>query len=164
MTAPKLRFNCFSSPKNNNCEKNWTLFNYKDELRFVYEWQPLTIGKIIDASTSEIIITQEGPPIFKHFRGSTNGYLYNNEYWFITHIVEHSKPRHYYHCMVVLDGDTLQHKRHSRLFTFDGEKVEFCLGLIVEDERIITTNSNWDATSKLKVFDKKTLLKDLFDF
>lgn len=164
LTAPKLRFNCFSSPKNNNCEKNWTLFNYKDELRFVYEWQPLTIGKIIDASTSEIIITQEGPPIFKHFRGSTNGYLYNNEYWFITHIVEHSKPRHYYHCMVVLDGDTLQHKRHSRLFTFDGEKVEFCLGLIVEDERIITTNSNWDATSKLKVFDKKTLLKDLFDF
>ena len=88
---------------------------------------------------------------------------YNNEYWFITHIVHHSKPRHYYHCMVVLDGETLKYKRHSRFFTFDSECVEFCLGLIIEDERIITTHSNWDSTSKLYVYDKETLLKDLFE-
>ena len=65
--------------------------------------------------------------------------------------------------MVVLDGETLKYKRHSRFFTFDSECVEFCLGLIIEDERIITTHSNWDSTSKLYVYDKETLLKDLFE-
>lgn len=161
----RLSFNCFESPKNNDCEKNWALFSHKNDLKFIYHWNPLTIGRIIDASTSEFIeVEEQGPPIFKYFRGSTNGCYYKNEYWFITHIVHHSKPRHYYHCMVVLDGETLKYKRHSRFFTFDRECVEFCLGLIIEDERIITTHSNWDSTSKLYVYHKETLLKDLFEF
>jgi len=161
----RLSFNCFESPKNNDCEKNWALFSHKNDLKFIYHWNPLTIGRIIDASTSEFIeVEEQGPPIFKYFRGSTNGCYYKNEYWFITHIVHHSKPRHYYHCMVVLDGETLKYKRHSRFFTFDRECVEFCLGLIIEDERIITTHSNWDSTSKLYVYNKETLLKDLFEF
>ena len=161
--AAHLSFNCFASPKNHDCEKNWVLFSNNNDLRFIYNWNPLTIGRIIDASTSEIILEEQGPPIFKHFRGSTNGCYYNNEFWFITHIVHHSKPRHYYHCMVVLDGETLKYKRHSRFFTFDSECVEFCLGLIIEDERIITTHSNWDSTSKLYIYDKESLLKDLFE-
>ena len=50
--------------KNNDCEKNWTLFSHKNDLKFIYHWKPLTIGRIIDASTSEIIVQEEGPPIF----------------------------------------------------------------------------------------------------
>ena len=55
----RLSFNCFESPKNNDCEKNWTLFSHKNDLKFIYHWNPLTIGRIIDASTSEIIVEEE---------------------------------------------------------------------------------------------------------
>jgi hypothetical protein len=63
----------------------------------------------------------------------------------------------------VLDKNTLKLKKYSYLFKFDlAEKVEFCLGLVVEDERIIVSHSNWDKTSKLKLFNKKQILKELF--
>jgi len=36
------------------------------------------------------------------------------------------------------------------------------LGLVVEDDRLIVSHSNWDRTSKLKIFDKEQILKELF--
>jgi len=159
----KLNVKCFESPKKHDCEKNWALFSHNNELHFVYEWSPLTIGKITDKSV-DIIAKKEMPPIFKLFRGSSNGFLYNHEYWFVCHIVHHSKPRHYYHCIVVLDAETLTYKRHSRFFTFSGEKIEFCLGIIVREKTILMSHSCWDSTSELKIYDKNELLKDIFEY
>ena len=102
------------------------------------------------------------PHIFTKVRGSTNGALYGDELWFIGHVVKYSKPRKYYHLFIVLDKNTLELKNYSKLFTFDTNvNVEFCLGLVVEDDRLIVSHSNEDRTSKIKVYDK-TILKDIF--
>ena len=121
------------------------------------------IGEIQN-DTMQIIQQDEGPPILRHLRGSSNGFLYKGEYWFVCHAVEYSSPRHYYHCIVILDGLTLYYKRHSRFFTFSGEKVEFCLSIIIRDTTIVMSHSCWDRTSEVKIYNKNELLKDIFNY
>ena len=106
-------------------EKNWVLFdNY-----CVYSWNPLIIGKIND-SIFEEKYNINTPSVFKHLRGSTNGIRINNEIWFICHAVSYEDRRYYYHIFVVLDAITLNVKKYSYFFTFDGNKVEYTLGFI----------------------------------
>ena len=133
-----------------------------DHLRVVYKWYPLTIYDFAKMQLGTVT-RKETPLFFKKVRGSTNGAIYKDELWFIGHNVEYGKPRKYYHLFMVLDKDTLELKKYSYLFTFDSNAdVEFCLGLIVEDERIIISYSNKDRTSKIKTYDKKMVLKDIF--
>ena len=86
-------------------------------------------------------------------RGSTPGFSYNNEIWFNSHLVSYETPRHYYHIVAVFDKE-MNYKRNSPPFKFEGEPIEYCLGLVVEEERIICTYSTWDGTTKLVVYDK----------
>jgi hypothetical protein len=76
------------------------------------------------------------------------------EYWFVVHIVSYEQPRHYYHMIVVFD-DNLNLLRYSAPFKFEGDCIEYCLGIVVEDERIILSYSNWDRTTRLGIYDKK---------
>ncbi len=163
LTKDKLEYNEIFSPIKAKCEKNWALFLHGEELKAVYKWYPLTIYDAINTGKLGKKQEIEMPYFFKDVRGSTNGFIYKDELWFICHLVEHGKPRCYYHCFVILDKETLELKTYSYLFKFDlSEKVEFCLGLVVEDERVIVSHSNWDKTSKLKVYDKKLILKEMF--
>jgi hypothetical protein len=45
--------------------------------------------------------------------------------------------------------------RYSAPFKFDGEPIEYCLSLIVEDDRVLINYSNWDRTTSIGVYDKK---------
>jgi hypothetical protein len=146
------------------CEKNWAL--YKDKI--IYEWYPLTIAKIngIDEENRDVleleILDKTGtPPFFKMLRGSSNGAEFGNEVWFLCHVVDHDKPRFYYHCFVVLDKDTLNLRKWSALFTFEGERIEFCIGLIVEASRIICSYSTWDRTATITIYDKNTIEREI---
>jgi len=161
LSKNKLEYGEIKSPLSRTCEKNWALFSLEGELKVIYEWEPLTIYTIKDNKLTQME-RKTAPPFLKLLRGSTNGCLFEGEIWFICHAVEHAQPRSYYHCFVILDGKTMDYKRHSRFFTFDGEKIEFCLGLVVEKERIIVTHSNWDRDAKLKVLDKERLLSNIF--
>lgn len=156
-----LEYTELKSPFNKNCEKNWALFEHKGEIKFIYGWNPLTIGRIVDNKSEIIQQITEVPFMFQELRGSTNGFRYNNEIWFVCHSVEYSTPRHYYHCFIVLDYDTLSVVKYSKWFTFDGDKIEFCLGVIIEDDRVILSHSNWDGSSKLK-FISKNKVDELF--
>ena len=130
-----------------DCEKNWVFI--KD--RIIYKWFPLTICKLNKnflEKTNEIKM----PNIFKHVRGSTCASYFNNQYWLVAHIVSYEKPRHYYHILIILD-DNYELVKYSRLFKFEGEPIEYCLGLIVEKDRVIMTYSTWDRTSKLAIYD-----------
>lgn len=140
------------------CEKNWVYFRYKDENHLVYKWCPLQICKINnDTHTLDLVETREGmPKIFRHARGSTPGFKYKNEYWFVLHIVSYETPRHYYHMIAVFDED-MNFKKHTAPFKFEGECIEYTLGLIVEDDRVIIPYSTWDRSTKLAVYDKKMI-------
>jgi tetratricopeptide (TPR) repeat protein len=142
-----------SSFSNNICEKNWIYVKYKNETHVIYNWHPLQICKIID-NKLELFETKNTPLLFKNLRGSTCGFEYNDELWFINHIVSYETPREYYHIFSVFDKE-LNLLRYSQPFKFEGEKIEYCLSLIVEKDRILCSYSTWDRTTKLVIYDIK---------
>jgi hypothetical protein len=110
------------------------------------------------------------PSIFSHIRGSTCGFKYykklkienhgninielcEEEIWFVVHMVSYENPRHYYHLFVVFDED-MNLLRYSAPFKFEGTPIEYCLSVVVEDERVLVNYSCWDRTTKLAVYDK----------
>ena len=149
-------------------EKNWVSFkDYKNEIKMVYEWYPLTVGiqqepnnnhininkmdKPIKFST-ELNITHkiETPSFFKWLRGSTNGINIGDEIWFICHLVSYENRRYYYHIIVILDSKTYEVKRYSKLFTFEKTKIEYTLGFVYfeKDKQFLIGYSLMDRESK----------------
>ena len=149
-----------SSFSNNYCEKNWVYTNYEDEIHIIYEWYPLNICKINkDTNMIESYkIYKDFDMIFKFIRGSTNGveFLNNNnlEIWFIVHLVSEESPRHYYH-MIIIFNSKMELLRYSAPFKFQNECIEYCIGLVVEQDRIICTYSAWDRSTIIGIYDKK---------
>ncbi len=135
------------------CEKNWVYTNYQGSQSIIYKWSPLTITKETD-DRIDLIIEKQTPNIFHYARGSTCECAFQNEKWFVVHYVSHEDKRFYYHMIVVLDND---HNvlRHTSLFTFEEKEIEYCLGLVVEEDRVLITNSNWDRTTTINVYNKK---------
>jgi len=137
-----------------DCEKNWVYVNLSGDLQVVYKWNPLTLCKIDEAAGAlNLVRTIEMPKIFNYVRGSTNGFNYKNEIWFVGHLVSYEQPRHYYHIFSIFD-ENMKLLRYSAPFKFDKECIEYCLGLIVEDERVICTYSSWDRTTNIAIYDK----------
>jgi tetratricopeptide (TPR) repeat protein len=134
---------------NNNCEKNWVYFN---DNHIIYSWHPLTICQL-NNNELNVVEKKETPLYFLHFRGSTNGFHYNNEIWFITHFVSYEVPRHYYHVFVVFDND-MKLLRYSAPFSFEGNPIEYCLSMVVEEKRILINYSTWDNTTRIAIYEK----------
>ena len=112
-------------------------------LKMIYNWFPLVIGEVLPPSSSKTnrlgmtyefkkIKEFESPTIFKMFRGSTNGIRVGDEIWFLCHIVSYEDRRYYYHSIVALDAYTYEPLRFTQFFTFEKEKVEYCLGMTLE--------------------------------
>ena len=144
-----------ASFNNSSCEKNWVFVDYLNSTHIIYKWSPLQICKLNnDTKCINLVETKKNmPKIFSHVRGSSCGYKYNNELWFIVHLVSYEDPRHYYHLLVVFN-DNMDLLRYSAPFKFEGEPIEYSLGLIVEDFRVLIPYSVWDRTTKLAVYDK----------
>jgi len=155
---------------NSSCEKNWVFVDYNNELHIIYEWYPLRIGKL-DNNVLNILETKSMPKLFSRVRGSSCGYNYNKkigennngnitidicetEIWFVNHIVSYESPRHYYHIITVFDSN-MNLLRYSAPFKFEGEPIEYCLSIVVEDERVLMNYSTWDRTTRIGVYDKK---------
>jgi hypothetical protein len=181
-----LIYNVVNTPFNKDCEKNWVLYNdLQGDVKVIYQWYPLTICKInnnknifdisyenyhtendfkiFDMKPSlEVIEKKDMPPFFRNVRGSSNGCEYNGEIWFLCHVVEYSQPREYYHLFAVFDKKTMNINRWSHLFKYDGEKIEYSLGLVVEEKRIIISYSRWDREPTIGIFDKEKVESEMF--
>jgi len=70
------------------------------------------------------------------------------------HVVSYESPRNYYHMIVVFDEE-MKLLRYSAPFKFEGEPIEYCLSIVVEDERVLINYSTWDRTTKIGFYDKK---------
>ena len=121
------------------CEKNWIPI----ENKIIYKWHPLQIGQIIN---NKLIISTstQTPPIFKHLRGSSNIVEYNNEFWCVVHGVKYTAPRKYYHLIVILSKE-YKIKNYTVPFYFDRYGIEYCLGLLIENNIIYMTASRNDS-------------------
>jgi tetratricopeptide (TPR) repeat protein len=153
---------------NKGCEKNWVFYG---ENNVIYQWFPLIIGKIVKRDKGvndkpdlflEVIEKKDMPVFFRGVRGSSHGYEYQDEVWFICHVVEYCQPREYYHLFVVFDKSTMKLNRWSNLFKYEGEKIEYSLGLIVEEKRIIVSYSKWDREPTIGIYDKFKLEMEMF--
>jgi hypothetical protein len=154
------------------CEKNWVFVEMNQSINVIYKWHPLQICKINqDKKMLDLVETKEMPKIFSHARGSTCGFNYTKntriegndninitisekEIWFVLHMVSYETPRHYYHIIAVFD-DSMNLLRYSAPFKFHTEPIEYCLGLVVEDDRVLITYSVWDRETKIGIYDKK---------
>jgi hypothetical protein len=138
-----------------DCEKNWVNIFYKNSNHIVYKWHPLQICKINkETNQLDLVETRTNMPrIFSHSRGSTCGYTFGNEIWFVLHIVSYEQPRHYYHFFAVFDLN-MNLQRYSAPFKFQGEPIEYSIGLIVENDRVLVPYSTWDRTTKIAVYSK----------
>ena len=157
---------------NSSCEKNWVFVDYNDSSHIVYNWHPLKICKINEnKNLLSLVETKNTPKIFSHIRGSSCGFKYSKKYdscnngnividitedeiWFVTHIVSYETPRHYYHLIAVFDSN-MNLLRYSAPFKFEGEPIEYCLSIVVEDERVLINYSTWDRTTQIGIYDKK---------
>ena len=137
----------------NQCEKNWVFVNYHDTTHIVYNWFPLQLCKQELNNTITVVKEVQMPRIFSYARGSSSGFQYKDELWFVIHLVSHESPRHYYHLLVVFDKD-MNLTRYSAPFKFEGCAIEFCLSIIVEEERVFINYSNWDRTTRIGVYNK----------
>jgi tetratricopeptide (TPR) repeat protein len=132
-----------------DCEKNWVFAN---ENSLIYSWKPFIC---MSYHTLEVVKRiDDMPKIFDSVRGSTCAAEYNDELWFICHIVSYEQPRQYYHMFVVLDKE-LNLLRYSAPFKLSDASVEYCLGLIVKEDKVIISYSEWDRTTKIGIYDKK---------
>jgi len=157
---------------NSGCEKNWVFIDFNNSTHIVYDWNPLNICKINkETNKLEKVAKRETPLIFSKIRGSTSGFKYaktvdkstngntqidieDYEIWFVNHIVSYETPRHYYHIITVFDSN-MNLLRYSAPFKFEGEPIEYCLSIIVEEERVLINYSNWDRTTRIGIYDKK---------
>ena len=164
--------NLIYTDNQNEIEKNWVLFkNGKREIKMIYGWYPLKIGDIEDDSEKRIdeknqilkklnITSEENTPnFFRWVRGSTNGVTIDDEVWFICHIVSYEDRRYYYHIFVVLDLHTMKLKRYTRLFNFEGEKVEYTLGFayMEKEKQFLIGYSIMDRESKYMMISKENV-------
>lgn len=124
------------SPYNCAVEKNWV--HLENDL-FIYKWFPLEIGVLKDKNF-ELKFKLETPSLFKHFKGSSNGFFYKNMYWFLVHYttddwIDGRLYRKYKHAFVIL-GKDYSPIAYSDPFTFEDSIVEYSLGMIIKDKKI----------------------------
>jgi glycosyltransferase involved in cell wall biosynthesis len=163
LKSDRLTSTAWESPSGRRCEKNWCYFHTAaGDLRMIYDWSPLTIAEPGDVNLNILSRDSEVPRIFKDLRGSSNGCLVGDEIWFLTHLVQYCTPRHYYHMIVVLDAKTLKVKRHSILFKFNGDCIEYALGFLVERDRVIFSYSTMDRTSTVLTLPRSVMESELF--
>ena len=77
-------------------------------------------------------------------------------------MAQYCTPRYYYHMLIVLDSVTLEFKRHSILFKFHDDCIEYALGLIVESEQLLISYSRMDRTSAVLRITRDVVEKELF--
>jgi len=196
IAKPGLDYKVVETRWNKGCEKNWVFFG---DSRVIYQWFPLTICKIVvhpdpnkaDMKYLEVLEELQMPDFFRQVRGSTHGYDFEDEVWFLAHVVEYGTPREYYHFFVVFkkeytkdkegntkegntkEGNTkdegikegkysLKLDRWSHLFKLEGEKIEYALGLIVEEKRILISYSKWDREPCIGIYDKFRVEMEMF--
>ena len=119
-------------------------FNYVKTIREGTTTEGTTEGMATEGKTTE------GITIYKNIENN----ILLSEIWFINHIVSYENPRHYYHIISVFDSN-MNLLRYSAPFKFEGEPIEYCLSIIVEDERVLINYSVWDRTTRIGIYDKK---------
>jgi hypothetical protein len=150
----------FDTGRTDKTEKNWSFFDLHGETHIVYSWYPVIIAKIERSKLVKVEEKRDVPYFFTKFSGSTPGFTYKDEIWFMVHSSNKDcseSIRDYYSFLVVFDLD-MNLLRYSRPFKFENEVVEFCCGMVIEDTRVIVSYSVLDSKPVIAVYDTDEFL------
>jgi hypothetical protein len=151
--VPILPICAIPSPVQSLCEKNWAMFNHKGKLKFMYRWHPMQVGVVSDKGELQLVDQScNGLPFFRFIKNSSIGVpdVADHSIWFLVHMNSANHCfRTYFHCFVVLDDDTLEIKRISKCFTFEAQKIEYCLGFVLETDKLVFTYTTFDHNPKI---------------
>ena len=149
------------SPYGTKVEKNW--IHLRDG-NFVYKWYPLEIGRL---NKGKFFLDKKinTPVLFKSMKGSSCGINHKNMIWVLTHYTVDSRKnnelyREYKHCLVILDED-YDLLAYSNPFTFENNKVEYCLGAQINKNKLIICYSKCDAEGSLAEIDLHYFINSL---
>ena len=142
-------------PTNTDCEKNWIPIVYENQNAFIYGWHPLKIGVINENNKLNIIKEISTPKFFSNFRGSSPPEYYKDSYYMIVHGVKYEpeRKRKYYHCLVVLNPQTLEVIKYSVPFYFNEFTIEYNLGITIIDDYMKIIFSHRDRNPQILTID-----------
>lgn len=154
------QYDIITSPTKNPVEKNWVWDSSKEPKYVVYSWYPLTLGTFQEKTLS-FVKQNPTPSFFVNLRGSCFGEKFQEEkeIWFMCHYVVNDTRRFYYHIIVVLDLESYELKKYSRMFTFEKCPVEYCLSMHYEkkEDAFVIGYSVNDASTHFICLTKKYL-------
>jgi hypothetical protein len=86
----------------------------------------------------------------------------------VGHIVSHEGDgglhRHYYDIIIVLNATTLQLIKSTPLFKYSSDRIQYTLGLILDEDRVILSYSTMDETTNVSVYDKKYIESSMISY
>jgi predicted GH43/DUF377 family glycosyl hydrolase len=148
-------------------EKNWIPIFSKtapDDLRFIYKWNPMEIGRLSennpDSVDQHLEIVQRYSiqnPWFDRIRGSTVFIDTERGFLGLVHFSEEHCPRQYYHMFLLLDHETLRPIQYSQPFYFLRRSVEFCTGLAKIGDQYICWVSRMDRDTIMIALNSDTV-------
>ena len=152
-------------------QKNWLAFTYNGELLMVYKYDPFTLIKVKDQDIGSTEIYVETPTKYDldHIRGSSapilvNSWLagtkYSGCYWLMTvHSSVHlHNGRTAYLQKFILLSRNFEIKHLSRFFKMTTELVEYSMGCILLNDKIVISYSQDDRLGCLAVLTKDQVL------
>jgi len=120
-----------------DCEKNWLPIVHKGVMNFIYGYYPMTIGYVNAERQLTINKTVKTPELWKLMCGSCAPVEHpnnKNELWMATHLVQYSEPRRYYHCIIILNKETLEPVAYTVPMCFAWNGVEYALSINFTNE------------------------------
>lgn len=145
-------------------EKNWLPFVVKDELLFIYLWDPFILCSFDPITNETKVIINKKISTFDltGFRGSAPPIPYKDGFLCTIHYVKSGHPFKYYHRFVFLSSD-YQTIKIGKGFYFEQPDIEFNLAIAHSKEGLIITSSYRDNTSQLNLVDYD-VIDELLDY
>lgn len=132
-----------------------------DTNEIIHKWFPLTVCKITETNELETIHEKPMPYLLFSANGSSAGFRYKNELWFVVQytFTPKDKPTYCLNGVIVLDTN-YNCKWYSFPFKFSSKYMERCLGIIVDEQNILFTHSENDTQSQISLVDKEMFVRD----
>lgn len=160
-TTGKTKLEPIQMKREASCEKNWMPIS-GDSKKFIYKWSPITVCELEDDNSLRILSMHKTPKLFTNARGSSPGFEYEGELWFVVHYVHiEDGLRTYYNGIAILDNN-FNLKRYTLPFKLYNHRIEYCLGIVVEKDRLLFTISENDGSSEIVIIKKSEL--ELFHY
>lgn len=135
---------------NNGPEKNWLPFVNNDGSYFIYSFDPFKLYKL-DLETGKTTLekcVKLNNIDMSSFRGSSSPIRYNNGWLFTIHQVYYGDYIKYLHRFAWMD-EKFSTIKFSKLFDFEHLRVEYNMGLYVENNKVFVGYSVFDSTSQM---------------